>query len=88
MNFFQSLLSAEGAVSSKRFAGLVLTGFFVAGGIVAISTGTVSEVVESILKTSLYTGVGLLGVNAVADTIITTVKRPVPVVEAVKTKKV
>jgi len=80
MNFFQSLLSPEGAVSSKRFAGLVLIAFFVAGGVVGIISDSMSEVVESILKTGLYTGVGLLGVNAVADTIVTTVKRPAPVV--------
>lgn len=86
MNFFQSLLSAEGDVSSKRFAGLCLTGFFIAGGIVGIVTGTVSEVVESILKTGLYTGVGLLGVNAISDTITKTVSRPQPIVVDEDTK--
>ena len=80
MNFFMSLLTADGDVSSKRFAGLTLIGFFIAGGVVAIATGTVSEVVESILKTGLYTGTGLLGIN-VAETIVKNVARPTPVID-------
>ena len=76
MNFFKSLLSPVGDVSSKRFAGLLLIGFFIGGGVVGLINDNISEVVESIMKTGLYTGVGLLGVNAVSDTIVTTVKRP------------
>ena len=78
--FFKKLLSASDDVSSKRFAGLCLIAFFIAGGVVAIATGTVSEVVESILKTGLYTGTGLLGINVAKD-IVATAKRPVVVEE-------
>jgi hypothetical protein len=81
MSFFKSLLSAEGEVSSKRLAGLSLVTFFIAAGIVAVVQNSMSEVVESIIKTSLYTGVGLLGVNAVSDTITKTVKRQPVVVK-------
>jgi len=78
--FFNKLLSASDDVSSKRFAGLCLVGFFIAGGIVAIATGTVSEVVESILNKGLITGSALLGINLITD-IVKNAKRTVaPVV--------
>lgn len=78
--FFLTLFSAEGQVSSKRFFGGLLIAFFIAGGIVGVINDTMSEVVESILKTGLYTGAGLLGAN-VAENIVNVVKRPVPVIE-------
>ena len=81
--FFRSLLAADGEISSKRFAGLLLVVFFMAGGIVGIIHDSMSEVVESILKTGLYTGVGLLGVNA-AESIVAIVKRQPVVVKEVK----
>ena len=72
MGFFKSLLSTDGQVSSKRFAGLALVGLYIAG------TGSVDESVESLVKTGLYTGTGLLGFG-VADTMLKTVARPRPV---------
>lgn len=72
--FFVKLFSADGTVSSKRVAGLFLITFYVAGGIVGIVNDTMSEVVEGILRTGLYTGAGLLGVNA-AENVMALVKR-------------
>jgi hypothetical protein len=72
--FFRSLLSPEGEVSSKRFAGLLLVATFIAATVVAVVQGDVSETVESLIKTGLYTGVGLLGVN-VAETVLVNAKR-------------
>ena len=41
--FFKSLLSEDGGVSSKRFAGLILIGLFVTGGIVSLITGDITS---------------------------------------------
>lgn len=74
--FFNSLLSPEGEVSSKRFSGLLLIALFIITTIIAASTGNINESVESLIKTALYTGTGLLGINIV-EGVMTTIKRPV-----------
>jgi len=74
MAFFKSLLSADGEISSKRFAGLTLVGLYVVGTILEWITGGAGETIESLLKTGLYTGSGLLGIN-VAETMLKTIKR-------------
>jgi len=76
--FFKSLLSADGEVSSKRFAGLVLIATAIAGAIMSYSIPAFTEVAESMAKTMLFTGAGLLGLN-VAEAVVKTVKRPVVV---------
>lgn len=73
-SFFKSLLSPDGEVSSKRFSGLLLVGLFIVTTIIAASTGDINESVESLIKTGLYTGTGLLGVNVV-EGVMSTVKR-------------
>lgn len=78
--FLLKLFSADGEVSSKRVFGGMLVLFFIAGGITGVIQDTMSEVVESILKTGLYTGASLLGVNVV-ESVVATVKRP-QIVEA------
>lgn len=75
MNFFESLLSPEGDVSSKRFSGLLLIGTAIAGAIVSYINPSFTEVAESMAKTMLFTGAALLGAN-VAENIVATVKRP------------
>ena len=65
MNFFKSLLTADGEISSKRFAGLVLIGMFIVTTIIEAITGNVSDTAHSLMKTGLYGGLGLLGVNGV-----------------------
>lgn len=74
--FFQSLLAADGEVSSKRFSGLLLIGLFMVTTIIATAIGEINESVESLIKTGLYTGAGLLGIN-VAEGVMKTIKRPV-----------
>lgn len=78
MNFFQSLLSADGEISSKRFAGLLLILNHMAVTII----GTIKEVlpveIESLSKVGLYTGAVLLGVSF-APQVIKAMHRPVPV---------
>ena len=76
--FFLKLFSADGEVSSKRVFGGMLITAFVGCLVVAVVKGDVSATVESLMKTDLYTGASLLGIN-VAETIIQTVKRPVAV---------
>jgi hypothetical protein len=78
MNFFKSLFSTDGDISSKRFAGLALVGLFMAGTIIAAINGVISESVESLVKTGLYTGTGLLGLG-VGESMLKTVTRPKPV---------
>ena len=78
MNFWKSLVTADGEISSKRFSGLLLIGLFMVCSIIAAATGDISEPVESLIKTGLYTGSGLLGIN-VAESMIKTVARPKPV---------
>jgi len=78
--FFLNLFSAEGGVSSKRFFGGMLVSFYIAGGIVSVVSGDISVVVESVLKTGLFAGIGLLGAN-VPENIVNIVKRPTPKVE-------
>ena len=68
MNFFKSLLTSDGDISSKRFAGLSLVGLFVVCVIVNAATGGAIEMVEPWVAKGLYGGLGLLGVN-VAETI-------------------
>jgi len=79
--FFYSLLAPDGEISSKRFFGGLLILFFIAGGITGVINDSVSEVVESILKTGLYTGAGLLGANVVETTMKLANRTPKPVVE-------
>jgi uncharacterized membrane protein YeiH len=74
--FILKLFSADGEVSSKRFFGGLLILSFIAGATVGVVNDTMSEVIESILKTELYTGAALLGAN-VAENIVAVVKRPV-----------
>ncbi len=74
MNFFTKLLSTTGDVSSKRFSGLLLIGTFIVCTVTAVITGNITETVESLIKTGLYAGSGLLGVNVIPD-VINTVKR-------------
>lgn len=78
MNFFKSLVTADGEISSKRFAGLMLIGLFMTCSIIAVATGEINESVESLIKTGLYTGAGLLGLG-VTEAMLKTVKRPEPV---------
>ena len=80
MNFFRALISGEDNVSSKRFSGLCLIGMFIIATIIAAITGDLSESVESLIKTGLYAGSGLLGIN-VAESMMKTIKRPVPIIE-------
>ena len=77
MNFFKSLVTADGDISSKRFAGLLLVGLFMVCSIIAAITGDINQSVESLIKTGLYTGSGLLGIN-VAESMLKTVPRPKP----------
>ncbi len=70
-NFFISLLSPEGELSSKRFAGLVLIGTAVAGAILAYVLKDFTEMGESMAKTTMYTGSALLGANMIENTMKT-----------------
>lgn len=74
MNFFKSLLTADGEISSKRVAGLSLIGFFIIGSIMVAITGCAVDVVESLLNKGLYTGSGLLGIN-VAESVMKTYRQ-------------
>ena len=77
--FFLKLFSADGSVSSKRFFGGLLILTAIAGTIIAVVQGELSPVVESLIKTDLFAGVGLLGAN-IPENIMTVVKREKPVV--------
>jgi len=79
MNFFKELISAESDTSSKRFAGLSCIGVAMAGAILSYVLPEFTEVGESMAKTFLITGAGLLGFG-VFEKAIQTIKRPVPVV--------
>ena len=86
-NFFLSLLAADVEVSSKRFSGLLLIFTAMAGALISYTNPEFSEVAESMAKTLLYTGAGLLGVN-VAESIVANVKRtPKPVEQPKKDEK-
>jgi len=74
MNFFKSLVTADGEVSSKRVAGLSLIGFFIIGSIIVAITGCTADLVESLLNKGLYTGSGLLGIN-VAESVMKTYRQ-------------
>jgi len=82
MNFFRGLITSGSGLSSKRFAGLCLIGVAIVATIYSFITGNLAESVESLIKTNLYTGSGLLGVG-VAEGMLKTVKRPAPVVQEV-----
>ena len=78
MNFFRGLVTSGSGLSSKRFAGLCLIGVAIIATIYSFITGVLPEPVESLIKTNLYTGSGLLGVG-VAEGMLKTVARPKPV---------
>ena len=75
--FFGKLISGSDEVSSKRFAGLILIATAIAGAIMSYIPFAVefSEVGESMAKTMLFTGAGLLGLNIAKD-VVNTIKRP------------
>ena len=79
MGFWRSLVSADGQVSSKRFAGICLIGSFMAILILAAIGGNCPAEVESLAKVGLYTGASLLGASVVPE-MIKIVQRPVPIV--------
>lgn len=78
MNFFKELISAESDTSSKRFAGLSCIAVAMAGAILSYVLPEFTEVGESMAKTFLITGAGLLGFGVV-EKALNTVKRPVKV---------
>ena len=80
-DFWGKLVSGSDEVSSKRFAGLILIATAIVGAIMSYIPFAMefSEVGESMAKTMLFTGAGLLGLN-VAETVVATIKRPAPVV--------
>ena len=84
MGFFKSLLSADGGISSKRFAGLCLIGTYIGVVIYGVISGNLPAEIESSIKVGLYTGAMLLGVSVAPD-MIKAVQRPTPVV--IETKK-
>ena len=86
MGFITSLLSADGKLSSKRFAGLILVGTFVAITVLAAAGGNCPEEVESLAKVGLYTGASLLGVS-LAPEMIKNAQRPAPIVPVVEVKE-
>lgn len=86
-NFFVSLFSIDGKLSSKRFFGGLLIITAIAGTIIGVVNDSMSTVVESLIKTDLYTGAALLGINmveSVSSTLVSTVKRPSTVVKPIE----
>jgi len=79
-NFFLSLLAQDGEVSSKRFAGLLLIGAFIAGTVLSFIHPTFTEAAESMAKTSLYVGAGMLGANVVENVMAIAKRTPKQVV--------
>ena len=67
MNFFKSLLTADGDISSKRFAGLSLIALFMTCTIVSMFRMGIDEGAISLVQTSLVGGAALLGVSIVTE---------------------
>lgn len=78
--FILKLFSTDGEVSSKRFFGGLLILTAIAGTIIGVVQDSMSSVVESLIKTDLYTGATLLGVNMI-ESVVSTVKRQPVIVE-------
>ena len=76
MNFWISLVSADGKISSKRFAGLGLISMFIVITVLGAIGGNIPMEVESLVKVGLYTGATLLGSSVVPD-MIKVAQRPI-----------
>lgn len=67
-NFFISLFSADGKISSKRFSGLFLIGVAGVSGILSLFT-TLSDQALTLNTTLGWMGLALLGVNVLPEVI-------------------
>ena len=69
MNFFKSLVSTDGEVSSKRVAGLSLIGLFMICTIISACGVDINEHAVSLIKAALYTGGGLIGLGIAPEAV-------------------